>query len=99
MNNDLLISASRKIAQRNLTASVAAVTVLWEEKISKLTVTYYIDGHISDDEEEECSITYAEIISEFPEIMLGDAKCIGAHSKLSKLNDLEELVYIRKLKL
>lgn len=97
MNYQDLIESSSIIAKRNLTDKVLAVTVIWENEISKLTVTYYVNGAVTDDEEEWCELTYAEITAEFPDVMIGDTRCISIDAKSEDMSALQGVVYIQNL--
>lgn len=94
MTNQELMNASSFIARRNLNEKVIGVTVNWDAGISKLTVTYYVDGVVSDEERELCELTLAELLAEFSDVKLADSQCLDAHSELGELRGL---VYFRKI--
>lgn len=95
MNFHDLMRSSKAIARRNVTDNVIAITVDWDEKYSKLTVTYYVDGDVTDDDEEWCDLTYSELTAEFPAIRSGDANCFGVNAELEKIKSSYGLVYLK----
>ena len=95
MKNEALLWAAKTITLRNLTEKTVAATVTWSAMNSKLIVTYYVDGAISDDEEELCELTLTELLAEFSDVIHADSCCINAHDKLSELPYLEGLVFQR----
>lgn len=95
MNTRELMNASGLIAKHNLTNSVAAVTVSWNEDISKLTVIYHIDGIASDEDQELCDLTLTELLAEFSDVKLADSYCVSTGDHFDKLEQLKGLVYKR----
>jgi hypothetical protein len=95
MNNQELVSASRLIARSNVNEKITAVTVDWDEGIAKLIVTYYIDGLVTNDEQELCELTLTELLAEFSDVKLADSQCLVAQSKFGELSEVKGLVYLR----
>lgn len=95
MNSEHLMNASRLIAKTNLTDRVCAVRVIWNSDASKLTVTYYVDGPPSVDEEAECDLTMGELLAEFVDVVTADTQCLDYTKERVDLSNLEGLVYLR----
>lgn len=96
MNNHALFNAASLIAKNNLSDKVISITVTWDEEISKLTVTYFVDGSVSEEEQDLCELTLAELLAEFSDIQLADGQCVShVHSELVEQGQQKGLVYHR----
>lgn len=96
MKTETLQWAAKTIAARNLTEKTVAVTTTWDNKNSRLVVTYYFDGKVTDDDEEISELALTELLAEFPDVVLAESHCIDAHDKMSEIALLGDLVYCRK---
>ncbi|CAP45194.1 conserved hypothetical protein [Bordetella petrii] len=96
MDYQALMNASRWIAKNNLTDKVCAVRVGWDNDTSKLTVIYYVDGPPTEDEEDECEITMAELLAQFPDVVQADTECLDYAGKQAELRRMEGLAYLRE---
>jgi hypothetical protein len=76
MEKNVLERTAALIAQGNVTPQVAYVRVDWDGGMAKLTVQYFVDGSINDDERELCELTLTELVAEFPEICAADTQCL-----------------------
>ncbi|AKU21151.1 hypothetical protein [Massilia sp. NR 4-1] len=92
MNKQELMNAASSIIKNNLTSRVVAATVDWDDEISKITLTYYINGAETDDDIEFCELSLTELLAEFSDIRLAASQCINAKENLGKL---EGVVYMR----
>lgn len=97
MNLTQLKNAAEWIVKLNLTDRVRAVRVVWENATSRLTVLYYVDGPPTDAEEEECEITMAELLAQFPEIKIATTQCLDCAAEPIDFSQLPDLVYRRRL--
>ena len=66
MGDDTLICEAGLIVSRNLTHNVGAASVSFQD--GHLSLTYYLRGAATEDDEGEREISAAEIIAAFPEI-------------------------------
>ena len=94
MNLKELASAATLIAKRNTSADVAAVSVVWDECSSKLTVAYYLDDTTSKEAQELCELTIAELLAEFTDVKLAASHYIDSQGA-GDLRRLPGLVYAR----
>jgi len=95
MNNQGLMNAASLIAKRNAGGRVVAATVNWDGHDSKLKVTYYVDGIVSDVEQGLCDLTLTELLAEFPDVRRAESHCLSASGRLGKLGKMQGLVYLR----
>jgi len=95
MEKIVLQRTASLIAKGNVTPQVACVSVDWDGVAGKLTVNYFVDGSINDDERELCELTVAELVAEFPEIRKADTQCLPYSSDECVMN--EGIVYRRDM--
>ena len=96
MESRELKNAATLIANANVNADVAAVTVAWDADQSKLTVVCYVDDVASEAAQELCELTTTEMIAEFADIKLAACHCLGAETA-GDLSRLAGAVYVRGL--
>ncbi|MBU9579065.1 hypothetical protein KTE26_11535 [Ralstonia mannitolilytica] len=96
MDSRELNNAATLIANANVIADVAAVTVAWDADESKLTVVYYVDDVASEAARELCELTTTELIAQFSDIKLAATQCVGAKTA-GDLSRLAGVVYVRGL--
>ena len=94
MNSRELTDAATLIVRANTTADVAAVTVAWDERSSKLTVTYYVDDTTSEAAQYFCELALTEMLAQFADVQLAASLCIDSQDA-GDLNRLPGLVYVR----
>lgn len=64
--DDTFMREASLIASRNLTHNVGAVSVSFQD--GHLSLTYYLRGAATEDDEEEREISAAELVAAFPQI-------------------------------
>lgn len=88
MNRETFVQSARYIAARNLTDNVVAVTASFDALSGHLLVSYYTLGEPTEDDEEWCDITYAELSSAFPEILSARTCCARLGERTPERGDL-----------
>lgn len=95
MKKQELVNASRVIVGRNRNDKIVATTVAWDESLSRLSLTYYIDGLVSEDELEHCDLALTELLAEFYDVTVADNQCVSVSLDGFDANQLSGLVYSR----
>ena len=81
------------IARRNVSARVARVMASFDSNSGNLSVIYCTEGEPTDDDVEDCELTCAELIAEFPQIRTAETKCVSSEQCAP---DDDEAVVFRK---
>ena len=76
MDTNALARAASLIAKGNVNSSISAVRLDWNSALLRVSVLYFVDGDVSDDERELCELTLAELLAEFPEIRTAETQCL-----------------------
>ncbi|WP_340647046.1 hypothetical protein [Phenylobacterium sp.] len=77
MDEEVFRRSAQLIARRNLNDRINRVLANFNSKDGMLNVIYCVEGDPSDDDIEECEITCAELIAEFPEIREARTLCVS----------------------
>lgn len=88
MNIQELVSASTAISKTNVNENVIAVGVAWDENTHKMSVNYYVDGLLSDEERELCDLTVTELLAEFSDIRSADSQCLNSRDGIKQQDTL-----------
>lgn len=92
-HDEILFLAARVIVQRNVTERVSAVTVKWNPEESHLTLHYYVEGAVTDDESELCELATGELLAQFPDIETAENECVSMENARVDGANLDGLVY------
>lgn len=96
MNLDELIKSAKFISNRNVSDRVQKVLISFDENVGHLTLVYHLQLSPTEDDIEDCELTCAELIAEFPEIRTAETLCIsGADCAASKIQR-EHIVFFRE---
>ncbi|MEN3378452.1 MAG: hypothetical protein V7604_3807 [Hyphomicrobiales bacterium] len=79
------------IARRNVSARVVRVMASFDPNSGNLSVIYCTKGEPTDDDVEDCELTCAELIAEFPQIRTAETKCVS--SEQCAQSDEEAVVF------
>lgn len=96
MNRSALLKSAEFIAKRNVSEQVNRVIVTFDENTSHLSILYCLDGDPSDTDRDDCELTCAELIAEFPDIETADTACIPIQELRPHVGVEEDLVFLRK---
>ena len=83
------------IAKRNVSERVVRVIASFDEIVQHLSVVYIVDSEPCDDDREDCELTCAELIAEFPEIRTAETTCVSEPKHRSHQSELDAVVFSR----
>ena len=76
MNEVEFRKSAECIAKRNITDRVISIVVTFDQRTGKLKVIYCLCGEPREGDRENCELTCAELIAEFPEVKLAETLCV-----------------------
>jgi hypothetical protein len=83
------------IADRNVSDRVLRVVITFEQHEGRLRVVYCLRGEPTEEDCEDCELTCAELVAEFPEIKMAETRCIPISEYVISDNDIGEVVFSR----
>ena len=75
---------------------VSRVIARFDEATRHLSIVYVLDGEPSGEDREDCELTCAELLAEFPEIKTAGTLCVSAGKHAVDADDLDAIVFVRE---
>jgi len=97
MEENTLRRSAEIIAGRNISDRVLRVVVTFNSSKGQLRVVYCLASEPTEDDEDDCELTCAELIAEFPEIVIAETSCIPIEQYSATEDETNAVVFSRQV--
>ncbi len=93
MKQEAFKTSAEFIAKRNVSDRVLRVIVSFDRREAHLKVIYHLRCDPEESDYEDCELTCAELVAEFPEIKVAETRCVSDAVCGNDIGDIGEVVF------